>query len=97
MDVKIYRPAKSTMQSGRAVRKSWVLEFETEPDGEPDMLMGWAQGGDQRSHVCLKFPTCERAITFAKKHGWEYVVFPENMRNVKPFSFADKFKYRPEE
>ncbi len=86
MEVKIYRPAKNTMQSGHAMRKSWVMEFETIPSAVPDILMGWAaHSGDPRSHVSLKFPTCERAITFAKKHEWDYVVFPENFRRIKPF------------
>ncbi|MFP6741862.1 MAG: NADH dehydrogenase ubiquinone Fe-S protein 4, partial [Alphaproteobacteria bacterium] len=28
MDVRIYRPAKSPMQSGTANAKRWVMEFE---------------------------------------------------------------------
>jgi len=91
MDVKIYRPAKSTAQSGRALRKSWILEFETISACEPDPLMGWGQGTEPYSHVCLNFPTVERAITFAKQHDWNYVVYPENNRRVKPFNYVDNF------
>jgi len=91
MDVKIYRPAKSTAQSGRALRKPWVLEFEAISSCEPDILMGWAQGTEPYSHVRLSFPTVERAITFAKQHDWNYVVYPENIRRVKSFNYVDNF------
>ncbi len=93
MDVRIFRPAKSAAQSGRALRKTWVLEFETTSTGEPDLLMGWGQGTEPRSHVHLNFPTVERAITFAKQHDWDYIVCPENVRCVKPFNYIDNFKY----
>ncbi|MCK5374680.1 MAG: ETC complex I subunit [Alphaproteobacteria bacterium] len=86
MDVKIYRPAKSVTQSGRAVRSVWILEFESIPDGTPDSLMGWAQGSNPRSLLRLKFSTCERAISYAKKQGLNYTVFPENYRKIKPHS-----------
>jgi len=92
MAVKIYRPAKTATQSGLALRKSWVLEFEDTSACDPDFLMGWGQGTQPLSHVSLNFPTVERAITFAKQHGWDYVVYPENIRSVKPFSYVDNFK-----
>ncbi len=84
MDVIIYRPAKSATQSGRAMRNLWVLEFEETSSCVPDPLMGWSQGTEPYSHVKLNFPTVERAITFAKHHGWEYTVYPENLRHLKP-------------
>ena len=92
MDVKIYRPARSVTQSGRVVRGIWILEFESIPDGTPDSLMGWAQGSDPRSLLRLKFSTCERAISYAKKRGWNYTVFPENYRKIKPRNYTDNFK-----
>lgn len=97
MDVRIFCPSKSTTQSGRALRKSWVLEFETTSFNEPDPLMGWAQGTEPNSHVRLNFPTVERAITFAKQHGWDYIVYPENFRRVKPFNYIDNFKCSSEQ
>ncbi|MCK6623508.1 MAG: ETC complex I subunit, partial [Calditrichia bacterium] len=40
MTVRIYRPAKTAMQSGRGLTHDWVLEFE--PGARrPEPLMGW--------------------------------------------------------
>ncbi|MFP4098804.1 MAG: ETC complex I subunit [Alphaproteobacteria bacterium] len=97
MDVRIYRPARTATQSGLSMRKVWILECDYEPDGKPDPLMGWPRGTDTRAQLRLKFKTCERAIFHAKKNGWNYTVFPENPRRVKPRNFADNFKYTPEE
>jgi hypothetical protein len=97
MDVRIYCPARSATQSGRALRKLWILEFEATSSCEPDFLMGWGQGTEPLSHVRLNFPTVERAITFAKQHGWNYVIYPENFRSVKPFNYIDNFKYSSEQ
>ena len=34
MLARIYKPAKTAMQSGRAKRKEWVLEYEPATPGE---------------------------------------------------------------
>jgi hypothetical protein len=47
---RIFRPARTAMQQGRAKIKSWVLEFEPARALRPDNLMGWAGGGDTRRH-----------------------------------------------
>ncbi|MEN8197347.1 MAG: NADH dehydrogenase ubiquinone Fe-S protein 4, partial [Pseudomonadota bacterium] len=41
MRARIYKPAKTAMQSGRAKADDWVLEFEPEDAMTPDPLMGW--------------------------------------------------------
>lgn len=74
MTVKIYRPAHSPAQSSHDLPKAWLLEFDTIS----------AQSKNMFSQIHLTFSTCERAITYAKKHGWDYIVYPENLRSIKP-------------
>ena len=67
--VRIYRPTKTVMQSGRWNVKRWVLEFEPEQAKETDPLMGWIGSADTREQVRLRFENKEEAIAFAKKNG----------------------------
>ncbi len=41
MLAKIYRPARSAMQSGQAKTHDWILEFVPEGGKWLDPLMGW--------------------------------------------------------
>ena len=66
-DVRIYRPVKSAMQSGRANLDTWVIEFETGDARRLDPLMGWVSSGDMRGQVRLKFPSLDGAIAYAQE------------------------------
>jgi len=91
--VRIYRPAKTAMQSGTAKTRSWVLEYEPATPREPDPLMGWASAGDTLNEVRLKFATLDAAVEFARKRGLEYTVMPFEQRTIRPKSYADNFRY----
>src|SRR5215468_3101255 len=52
---RIYKPAKTAMQSGTAKTREWVLEFEPEQPREIEPLMGWTSSGDMRQQVRLRF------------------------------------------
>ena len=93
MDVRIYRPAKSAMQSGRANTRDWVLEFEPAAPAIVDPLMGWTGSPDTRRQVRLRFPTKAEAIAFAAKHGLDYQVSEPEERAIRPKSYADNFRY----
>ena len=93
--VKIYKPAKNAMQSGRANTAQWVLEYELETPRRPEPLMGWTQANDTLNQVCMKFESKEAAIAFATDEGWEYNVGEEHTRKIVPRSYTDNFKYRP--
>ena len=41
MTIKIYKPAKSAMQSGLGRTKQWLAEYVIENDKVKDTLMGW--------------------------------------------------------
>jgi len=64
--VRIYRQAKTTMQSGRATPDRWVGEFEPESRREVEPLMGWTSTADTRAQLRLRFDSQEEAVAYAK-------------------------------
>lgn len=93
MRVRIYKPAKTAMQSGTAGTKHWLLEPVAESDARSvEPLMGWTSSGDTTRQLHLYFSTKEAAVAFAEKHGLEYRVTEPKARTVKPKSYAENFK-----
>ena len=90
---RIFRPAKTAMQSGRAGTRRWVLEYEPATPREPDPLMGWASAGDTLNQVRLRFATLDEAKQFAEKKGLDFIVVEPQERSFKPKSYADNFRY----
>jgi predicted DNA-binding transcriptional regulator YafY len=91
MLARIFRPAKSAMQSGKAKTKDWALEFEPESARAPDPLMGWTQSRDMNGEVRLTFETREEAIAYAQAHGIAFrVLEPKTVKRVLK-AYADNF------
>ena len=67
MAARIYQPAKTAMQSGRAKTKSWVLDYEPEEPRVVESLMGWTSSADMKSQICLSFDTKEEAIAYCRR------------------------------
>ena len=76
MQVRIYQPAKTAMQSGRALTRKWVLEYLPATPRQPDPLMGWSRAGDTLNEVWLRFDTMQEAVAFAGKERLDYTVIP---------------------
>ena len=91
--VRIYRPAKTAMQSGRAQTRKWVLEYEPASRRDPDPLMGWSSARDTLNEVRLRFDTLEEALAFAKKLNLDYTLIETQTRTPKMKSYADNFRY----
>lgn len=91
MEVRIFKPAKTAMQSGRHNLKNWVVEFEPQDRADADQLMGWLGSSDTSKQVQLKFDTKEDAIAYAEKNGYSYTVSEEKIRKIKPKAYADNF------
>jgi hypothetical protein len=91
--VRIYRPSKTAMQSGRAKTRQWVLDYETATPRTPDPLMGWSSADDTLNQVSLRFDTLEEAVAFAQKRGFDYAVAEPHQPRFKPKSYADNFRY----
>ncbi len=92
-DVKIYRPAKTAMQSGRARTRAWVLEFSTGLAQRRDSLMGWAGRGDTKSQVRLEFASSEEAVAYAGRRGLTYEIEAPRERKIAPKAYAGNFSY----
>ena len=87
---KIYKPAKTAMQSGERNTKNWVLKFDTLDTGI-NPLMGWETSEDTMSEVKLEFSSKEQAINYAKKNDIDYyVVEPQKTKLIKK-SYTDIF------
>ncbi len=93
MTARIYRPAKTAMQSGQARTKEWVLEYEGQAPREVDPLMGWTSSTDTMSQIRLEFETKEEAIAYAERNGIVYRVSDPKPRQPIKKSYADNFKF----
>jgi len=93
MHVRIYRPAKNAMQSGRSNVKHWIVEFEPSAGARPDPLMGWSSSPDTKRQVKLRFDSEAEAVVYARDKGYTYTVAKRNERVVKPKAYADNFVY----
>lgn len=92
MRARIYRPAKTAMQSGRGNTKVWLLEYEPQSARTHDSLMGWTSSSDTGQQVRMRFSSKEDAIAFCKRKGIDYQVREPKDRNVRPKSYADNFR-----
>jgi hypothetical protein len=90
---RIFKPAKTAMQSGRARTRKWVLTYEPTTRREPEPLMGWASAEDTLNEVQLHFETMEEAVAFATKNGLDYTVIAPHESTGKLKSYADNFRY----
>ena len=92
MLARIYRPSRTAMQSGQALTKRWVLEYEPASPRTVEPLMGWTSSADMRSQIVLEFGTREEAVAYAAKHEIPYQVFEPHPAKVRPKSYSDNFR-----
>ena len=94
---KIYRPSKTSMQSGRKATVSrgneWVLEYPRSSSVQPDALMGWQSSADTKRQVRMRFPNRETAIAYAEAHHIAFDLAEPKTRRVKPRAYADNFSH----
>jgi hypothetical protein len=95
MAARIYKPAKTAMQSGTAKTREWVLDYEPEQPREIEPLMGWTSSGDMRQQVRLQFATVEEAVAYAERHGIAYQVFDAKAPAARrPIAYSDNFAFK---
>ncbi|MBP1849914.1 ETC complex I subunit [Rhizobium halophytocola] len=93
MSAKIYRPAKTAMQSGKAKTHLWVLEFDQSQPRKIDPIMGYTSSVDTLQQVKLTFETQELAEAYAMRNGIEYRVVAPKEPNRQNVSYTDNFRY----
>ncbi|MEQ8510140.1 MAG: ETC complex I subunit [Rhodospirillaceae bacterium] len=91
--VRIYKPAKTAMQSGRSNTRKWVLEFEPSDGLKTDTLMGWSGSHDTSRQLKLRFSSKEDAIAYAKRKGLTYRLMEPRERVVRAKTYADNFAF----
>ena len=92
MTARIYKPAKTAMQSGHAKTKKWVLDHEPTVPRQVEPLMGWTSSAETQTQVRLFFDTREEAIAYAERNGIPYRVFEPKEAKPKRIAYADNFR-----
>ena len=90
---KIYRPAKTAMQSGRAKTHRWLLEYTPPAPGTPDALMGWNSMPDTITEVKLAFDSREEAVAYATAKQILFTVIEPKTTVVPPKNYAENFSF----
>ena len=91
MTIKIYKPSKSSMQSGLRKTKQWLAEYISEKDKTKDSLMGWNSSSDTKEQIKIFFDTKEQAIEWSKKNNEQFIVIEPKDRKIKPKNYASNF------
>jgi len=93
MTAKIYRPAKTAMQSGKANTHDWVLEFEPEQARSIDPMMGYTSSGDMKSQIHMTFETREMAVAYATRNGLAFRVSEPKESKRRRVVYSDNFRF----
>ena len=91
MTIKIYKPAKTAMQSGLGKTNKWLAEYISHEDTLKDNLMGWNSSSDTKSQIKVFFDKKQQAIEWAKNNNYQYYVVEPKVRKVKIKSYASNF------
>ncbi len=93
MVARIYRPAKTAMQSGLSKTKDWLLEYDRDQTRSVEPLMGWTSSSDMKAQIKLKFDSKDDAIAYCTRNGIAYRVEEPKERIRRRVAYADNFKY----
>jgi hypothetical protein len=93
MSAKIYRPAKTAMQSGKAKTHLWVLEFDQESPRTIEPIMGYTSSGDMKQQVRLSFGNRDEAVSYAERNGIAYRVIEPHDPKRRRMVYADNFRF----
>ena len=91
MTARIYKPARTAMQSGNAKTREWVLDYEPEQPRAVEPLMGWTSSGDMKQQLRLPFATKEEAIAYCEREGIAYQIFESTPPKRSRISYSDNF------
>lgn len=94
MTARIFKPARTAMQSGDAKTKLWVLQYEPEQPRRIEPLMGWTSSGDMKQQLHLRFDTREEAVSYCEKHRIPYQVFEPHAPARRKIAYADNFAFK---
>ena len=90
---KIYKPAKTAMQSGRSKTKRWVLDYPRASKVVPEPLMGWQASTDTAQQVKLYFENSDAAIAYCKANNIAFDLVRPKQRRLRKKAYADNFAF----
>jgi hypothetical protein len=93
MTARVYKPAKTAMQSGTANTKEWVLDYEPEEPRVVEPLMGWTSSGDMKQQLRLRFDTKKEAIAYCESRGIPCQVSEPKEPERRQIAYADNFSF----
>ncbi len=93
MTARIFRPARTAMQSGQAKTERWLLVYEPEVPQSTEPLMGYTASSDMKRQIRLGFDTSEAAIAYAERNGIPYEVQEPHETAPKRLSYSDNFRF----
>lgn len=93
VQARIYRPAKTAMQSGKAKSRQWVLEFCSRDATFIDPIMGWYGSNDTLHQLRLTFRSLDSAMTYAKEKNLTVQIEAPHSPVINPKNYADNFRY----
>ena len=94
MNARIFKPAKTAMQSGVAKTREWQLDYEPEQPRVIEPLMGWTSSGDMKQQLTLYFDTREEAVAYCEREGIPYQVFEPKEPARRQMAYSDNFAFR---
>jgi len=93
MTARIYKPARTAMQSGTAKTKEWVLDYEPDQPRTVEPLMGWTSSGDMKQQLRLYFDTKDEAIAYCERNAIAYELFESTPHKRAQISYSDNFAF----
>lgn len=93
MVARIYRPAKTAMQSGLGKTKGWLLEHDRDAPRTVEPLMGWTSSSDMKAQVRLTFDSKDDAVAYCDRNGIAYRVEEPKERIRRKVAYSDNFRY----
>ncbi|MEO0546149.1 MAG: ETC complex I subunit [Pseudomonadota bacterium] len=93
MIARIFRPAKTAMQSGKGKSRQWVLQYEPSTPKQSDPLMGYTSSGDMLTQVRMTFETREDAVAYAERNNIAHRVIEPKEAKRRAASYSENFRY----
>ena len=93
MKAKIYKPTKTSMQSGLGKTRKWVFEFYKQKNKIEDPLMGWTGSIDTNEQVKLLFDNVDDAIKYANQNNISYDLIEGTNKKYSNKTYSDNFRF----
>jgi hypothetical protein len=90
---RLYKPSKTSMQSGKAKTKLWLLEFFSPPIFFKDEMTGWTGSTNTLTQTKLQFKTVDEALQYAQYHKIELCVDEPKQPVLVPKTYSNNFRF----